>query len=88
MYFEGIKNTDRMFTEALQTGEPDPQLQAVENVPQLSGRWRSSEWRRLWKLMAFGKRKKSFLCRYAAAEEVQRLGSHRVKDLQIFHRTL
>lgn len=24
VYFEGIKDDDKMFTEALQTGEPDP----------------------------------------------------------------
>lgn len=30
--------------------------------------------------MAFGKRKKAFLCRYAAAEEVQCPGSNRVRE--------
>lgn len=66
-----------MFTEALQTGEPD---QAAENVPQLSGRWRSTECEMMWKLMAFGKRKKAFLHTCAAAEEVQSPGTHRVRE--------
>lgn len=34
----------------------------------------------MWKLMAFGKGKKAFLCRYAAAEEVQCPGSHKVRE--------
>lgn len=57
VHFEGIKVTDRMFTEALQIGEPGTLLhQAAETVPQLSGRWRSTECGRLWKFLAKGRK--------------------------------
>lgn len=83
--FSGSRDPDRIFSEALQAGELDP-LTSLNRQQQLEmflnqvadGNPQDGEG--CGNFVAYGKRSKSFICRFAVVEEVQCLGSNRVRE--------